>query len=83
MNVATIKVSKYPSGLPRWEVHAFVAGRRIRRYFTDEQRALAENERIERNSAEALAASDSLIYEALECDRLLRERGWTLRQATD
>jgi len=83
MNYATMKTGRYPSGKPRWEVHARVAGERIRRYFIDEQQALAEKDRIERRSAEALAASDRLIYEAVECDRLLQKHGWTLRQATE
>jgi hypothetical protein len=64
-------------------VQAFVAGKRIRRYFTDEQKARAEKERIDKGSAELLEVPEKIIHEAWDCHKRLAERGWTLTRATD
>jgi hypothetical protein len=83
MNEATIKKGAYPSGQPYWMVQAFVAGKRIRRYFTDEGKATAEKERIDNSSAELLEVPERIIHEAWDCHKRLLERGWTLTRATD
>src|SRR5664280_620334 len=83
MNTATITEDKYPSGRPRWKVEATVNGRRIRSYFIDQQKAIAEKERIDRSSAEALQIPQKIVHEAWECHNRLQERGWTLSRATD
>jgi len=83
MNAVTIIEDKYPSGNPRWMVQAFVGGERIRRYFTSEDAAIAEKNRIERSSAEALKIPEKFLHEAWGCHQRLTERGWTLTRATD
>jgi integrase len=83
MNTAMITEGTYPSGQPYWMVQAFVAGKRIRRYFTDEQKARAEKERIDKGSAELLDVPEKIIHEAWDCHKRLTQRGWTLTRATD
>lgn len=83
MNAVQITEGKYPSGNPRWLVQAFVGGKRIRRYFSTEDAALAEKNRIERSSLEALEIPEAILHEAWQCHRDLRAHGWTLRRAAD
>lgn len=83
MNAVQIIEGKYPSGRPRWMVQAFVGGKRIRRYFSAEDAALAEQNRIERSSLEALEISERILHEAYDCHLDLQKHGWTLRRATD
>lgn len=83
MNQATIKKGEYPSKKPYWMVQAFVAGKRIRRYFTNENDANTEKDRIDKASAELLEVPERIIHEAWDCHKRLLERGWTLTRATD
>jgi len=83
MNAVKIIEDKYPSGNPRWMVQAFVGDKRIRRYFTDEDAAIAEKNRIEHSSAEALEIPEKFLHEAWACLNDLKKHGWTLRRATD
>ena len=83
MNAVKIIEDKYPSGNPRWQVQAFVGGERIRHYFTDENAAIADKNRIERSSAEAIQIPEKFLHEAWACYNDLQKHGWTLRRATD
>jgi integrase len=83
MNAATKKKGTYTSGKPCWMVQAFVAGKRIRRYFCDEEKADEEVDRINKSSVELLDVPERIIHEGWQCHKRLEENGWTLTRATE